>query len=288
MAKARSRSKHENSEFLRDNTDDAAGALIPVFPRPEQNLILELYLRELLGRLFNEVQSVYLFGSGALADLAPPNGDLDLVVVCTRPPASSAANELTVVHRYVSSEGFAPWGQMIDASYYSLATLADPAGAGIGLRGSKEGVKATDSLHLTPIERIGLAQHGVRLMGEDLRPKFAIPPWEAVYEQVKAALDRARGLGDGASGMDHSAVATGLVRGLHALTFKQIVSKTQAIRWLSDHYPGPGAEVAQEANRIRRAEHNGDAGAVRRGFPKFLELMDRELALRGPGTYTGR
>src|SRR5581483_2033396 len=83
-----------------DSDQGACGLLRWTSPVVELNLILELYLRELTGRLFRDVQAVYLYGSAVLNDLALAHGDIDLLVVMRRDLGRAAVGEIGVIHRY--------------------------------------------------------------------------------------------------------------------------------------------------------------------------------------------
>jgi hypothetical protein len=270
----------EPSADLADSDADPAscGLLRWTSSSAELNMVLELYLREAVGRLFRELASVYLYGSGALGDLAVGHGDVDLLAVMHREVGRAAAGEIEVAHRYLASPMFGPWGRMIDAAYYSQAVLSDPRRAGQGVRAAAGEVRHTTRLHLGAQELISVHDHGVVLHGEDVRRTIVRPPPGELLAQVLEVLERARTLGSDSAPGDWVAAATGLVRSLYLLEHGTVASKSEATRWFVSLVGGKPGDAAHEANRLRRGELKTGVGGLRKLMPPFLDAVEDELA----------
>lgn len=266
------------NQFLESDSEQATCGLLKwSSPTIELNMILELFLREVTGRMFRDVRAVYLFGSGALGDLAPDFGDIDLLVVLGREPGRAASGELSVVHGYLASKSFGPWGRMIDAGYYTLPMLVDPGKTGNGLHGKHGEVKSSKKLHLGALERFSIQDHGILLYGDDLREEMLAPKPAELYDQAKVVLAKARKMGADPEQGDLVAAVTGLVRSLYLLAHKKTASKTKAARWFADTYKGKEGDVAIEANRLRRGELRTGIGGIRKYVPEFYDLVEKEL-----------
>lgn len=266
-------------QFLDSDSDEATcGLLRWTSPTPELNMVLELFLREVTGRMFRDVRAVYLFGSGALADLAPEHGDVDLIVALRRDPGRATVGEVQVLHKYFAGKMFGHWGRMLDTAYYSVAMLADPGKGGTGLHARQGKVKQTNKLHLGALERFSVHDHGVLLYGDDVRKQLLAPKPAELFDQVKVVLGRARKLEIDSEPGDYVAAITGLTRSLYALSHDKVASKTAAARWFADTYKGKEGDVALEANKLRRGELRTGIGGIRKYVPDYLDLVGSELA----------
>jgi hypothetical protein len=247
-------------------------------PRSELNLILELYLRELTGRLFQDIQSVIVYGSAALDDLAPDFGDVDLLVAIRREPGESARGEIELIHRYLATPGFAPWGRLLEAVYLPLPVVTDPNKEGRGLRASARGIARCDKHHLKPIDLFSIQHHGVTLYGQDIKRSVIRPRWRDLYPYIRELTARARALGEGATTQEYVGLCTAMVKTLHALDQGKVVSKTEATRWFERHVGGKAGDAAVEANRLRRGELKTGIGGLRRLVPFLIEVVESELS----------
>ena len=266
------------AQFLESESEDATNGLLRwTSPSTELNLTLELFLREITGRLFRDVRAAYLFGSGALGDLAPAHGDIDLLIVMHREPGRAAAGEVRVVHRYLSSAAFAPWGRMIDAAYYPLAMLGDPGKAGHGLHARHGEVKTTTRLHLGAQERFFLHDHAVLLYGDEVRKDVLAPRPAELFDQARTIVERAKKLAPGVDPGDVIAACTGMVRTLYLLVHEKSASKSVAAKWFADTYRGKAGDVALEANKLRRGELPPGLGGIRKNVPDLFALVGSEV-----------
>jgi hypothetical protein len=267
--------RHDNVDP--DSDQGACGLLRWTSPVVELNLILELYLRELTGRLFRDVQAVYLFGSAVLNDLALAHGDIDLLVVVRRDLGRAAAGEIGVIHRYLAADAFAPWGSAIDASYYPAAMLSDPRRAGEGLRGAGGVVKPATKMGLQPMEIFSLHDHGIVLYGTDSRKTIVKSEPYDLAGQLKSAIQKARHLDSDAGLDEYVSLITAMVRSLYVLDSEESGSKTEATRWFASRLKGKVGDLALEANRLRRGEIKTGIGGLRRGFGDFVGAVEDEL-----------
>lgn len=267
------------AQFLDSDSDDATcGLLRWTSPTPELNMVLELFLREVTGRMFRDVRAVYLFGSGALGDLAPDHGDVDLVVAMRRDPGRAQVGEANLIHKYFASKTFGHWGRMIDAGYYSVAMLGDPGKSGTGLHARRGKVKQTNKLHLSAFDRYSLLDHGVLLYGDDVRKSVLAPKPAELLDLAKSTLGKARKLEADSDPGDYIALITGLTRSLYALEHDKVASKTSAAKWFAENFKGKEGDVALEANKLRRGELRTGIGGIRKYVPDYLDLVANRLA----------
>ena len=276
--------RHDDSlldpkEFLEsDSATTTCGLLRKLTPLPELNLILELYLRELTGRLFQEIQSVFLFGSAALDDIAPAHGDIDILVVARRDLGEAARGEISVIHRYLASEGFAPWGRMLSVHYFALPQLKASRRSGRGLKGITGKVVRSDPSELLMIDLLSLHDHGILLFGQDIRKELKRPSLRELLGEIHSCLAKAKELHDDSDVSDYVGTCTGLVKILHTLAERHPFSKSDATRWFASTVGGKAGDVAVEANRLRRGELKTGVGGMRRLMPAFLEAIRSELS----------
>ncbi|MBI4858738.1 MAG: hypothetical protein HY815_00460 [Candidatus Riflebacteria bacterium] len=248
-----------------------------VSPRPEINLVLELYLREITGRLFRDVQTVYLFGSAVLRDLVPDTSDLNMVVLVKRDLGEAARGEIGTVHRYLASPAFAPWGSMLDVFYGPAGLFAAKPRPGKGLRGSSQGVRSSDKVQLDPMELYSLHDHGTVLHGADLRPSLRRPQLPELCRQVRLLTGRVADLDASAQPRDVIDGCADLTRALYVLEHERVASKSEATQWFMKLVKGKAADAALEANRLRRGEVRSGVATLRRLLPHFLVAAREEL-----------
>lgn len=268
-------------QWVESDSDEATiGLLRWAAPRPELNLVLELYLRELSGRLFRDVRAVFLYGSAALGDLAPAHGDIDLLVLTRRDLGRAGVGEVTVLHRYLAGKAFSPWGAMLEATYCAASLAADPKKASSGVLAKRGEVKSVPRLYLSATQRFFVRDHGALLYGDDLKKEIADPSPSELLGEAKDALVRARKLDADAEDTDVIATVTRQVRMLYLLKEWRAVSKSEATKWFASRLGGKAADVALEANKLRRGELRHGAGELRRRLPQFLDVVAAELADR--------
>jgi hypothetical protein len=268
-------------QWVESDSDDAAiGVLRWSGARPELNLVLELFLRELSGRLFRDVRAVYLYGSAALDDLAPATGDIDLLVLTRRDLGRSGVGEVSVLHRYLAGKAFAPWGAMLEATYCSAAAAADPKKPGAGIYSKGGEVKSIAKVTLGPLQRLFVRDGGILIYGDDLKSTIPAPKAAELLGETKEALKRARSLDAGAPDSDVIAMVPRLARMLCVLHGGRAVSKSEATKWFASRVRGKAGDVASEANKLRRGELKTGAGGIRRLLPDFLDVVTAELADR--------
>ena len=234
-------------------------------PYPDVNEILKMLLARTSDILGPQMVGMYLYGSLSSGDFNPASSDIDFVVVTETSLAQEAVSALEKMHNEIWASS-SKWAAKLEGSYVPKTLIRRHDAPGPACPSVNEGAFLVGQLGSDwIIQRHVIRECGVVLSGPD--PKTLIDPVSAdeIRQAVYGVLNEwwfpmiANSSWLSSHGSEYHAFAViTMCRALHALEYRTIVSKPQAVQWARRKLGHPWAEVIDKAIAASRHENQDD------------------------------
>jgi len=219
------------------------------FDRSEVNLALEVFLREAVDVLGDDLVSVIVYGSLVFDDLAPGYGDLDLLAVVKDDIPESMFGRMSDIRKPLRNGHFGVIATMIEGEFVPWKSLAQPEIGQSYYWGTSSDKPRVGSSVVGLVAEV-VHQVGVIIYGEDVRSEIPRPTREQLIDDLR---HHAPGFRDYAKGGGLHAV-DGLLTVARMMVFLRegrLSSKSEAAEWAYSNAQGAWKEHLPQARQVR-------------------------------------
>ena len=233
-----------------------------LFDNSEVNLALEVFLREAVDVLGDDLVSVIVYGSLVFDDLAPGYGDLDFLAVVKDDIPESLFGRMSDLRKPLRSGHFGVIATMIEGEFIPRKSLGQPETGQSYYWGTSSDKPRVGSSVVGLVAEV-VHELGVVVWGADVRSEVPRPTREQLIADLR---HHAPGFRDYARGGGLHAV-DGLLTVARMMVFLRegrLSSKSEAAEWAYINAKGAWKEHLPQARQVRLNPWMANLAEIRR------------------------
>ena len=188
------------------------------------------------------VRAVILHGSAVLGDFREGKGDLDFMVITMRPLTDGDRQKLFKLHKEYRAPGKGILFSQLEGIYYPLEIVETPfktLSSGCYIGTSRKGWGKINSLSNSFFDLAIIRKTGLFFKGEELRSRIHEPSISELHGEIKTKFTELLSQTSAASSLGWAVSAVHFfTRSLCFLAAGKLASKTGAVTWFLEQYPG--------------------------------------------------
>jgi predicted nucleotidyltransferase len=247
---------------------------------------IQVMQNRIVGILYDNRLSIYLYGSVALNDFKPGWSDIDILCLTGKAVTEEQASRLLNLRQELEAEFTGnKYFRAFEGGILALNTFVKGSPDRVVYWGSN-GQSITDEFYFDSFCMAELIDSGILLYGNDIRDQLQYPTEKQLKNDIAFRLKLIR---NHAVKTERSFYSAGwlfdIARGLYTLRTGKITAKTTAGEWALENNLCPDAEILETALKARKEpeKYKDDevfldwAETLGIHIQRFADVLEREL-----------